>query len=257
MTSHNFFEKFATPISIVVAGLLIGGGIVLSKMTPTAGDAQQRDPQADAQATTIDKKVVNAFITDDRIVLGDRKAKNIIIEVSDPSCPFCHFAAGFNPELVDQTGQTQFKTVANGGKYTAPIPEIEKLVASGDAVYVYSFGNGHGNGLVAMQALYCANEQGKFWEVHNKLMTGAGYTLINDTVKNDVTKSGLLVRFIGDAADSAALQSCIDSQKYEASITRDTTENSKLKFSGTPHFVVNGQIFRGAVDFNTIKSALK
>ena len=256
MTSHNSFEKFATPISIIVAGLLIGGGIVLSKMTPVSPSSQQ-DPQADAQVTTIDKKTVASFISDDRIVLGNKKAKNVIIEVSDPSCPFCHFAAGFNPELVEQTGQTQFKTVANGGTYTAPIPEIEKLVASGDAVYVYSFGNGHGAGLVAMQALYCANEQGKFWEVHNKLMTGAGYTLINNTVKNDITKSPLLVKFIGDAADPVAMQSCIDSKKYEASITRDTTEDSKLKFSGTPHFVVNGQIFRGAVDFNTIKSALK
>ena len=103
MTSHNFFEKFATPISIVVAGLLIGGGIVLSKMTPVSPSSQQ-DPQADAQATTIDKKTVASFISDDRIVLGNKKAKNVIIEVSDPSCPFCHFAAGFNPELVEQTG---------------------------------------------------------------------------------------------------------------------------------------------------------
>lgn len=256
MTSHNFFEKFATPISIVVAGLLIGGGIILSKMTPTTNTTQQ-DPQTDAQATTIDKKVVSSFISDDRIVLGNKKAKNIIIEVSDPSCPYCHFAAGLNPELVEKTGQTQFKTVTNGGTYTAPIPEIEKLVETGDVVYVHTYGNGHGAGLVAMQALYCANEQGKFWGVHNKLMTGTGYDLINNIVKNDFSKSSLLVKFIDDAADPVAMQSCIDSKKFEASITRDTTENSNLKFSGTPHFVVNGQIFRGAVDFNTIKAALK
>lgn len=255
MTSHSLFEKFATPISIIVAGGLIAVGIFLGKSAPTTSTTPQ-DPQA-ADQTTVDKKTVASFLTEDRIILGDKKAKNVIIEVSDPSCPFCHFAAGLNPELVEQSGQTQFKTVANGGTYTAPVPEIEKLVASGDAVYVYSFGNGHGNGTVAMQALYCANEQGKFWEVHNKLMTGAGYTLINDTVKNDASKSPLLVKFIGDAADSAALQSCIDSKKYEASITRDTNEDAKLQFSGTPHFVVNGKIFRGAIDFNTIKPELK
>lgn len=31
MTTKNLFEKFATPISIIVAGALIGGGIVLAK----------------------------------------------------------------------------------------------------------------------------------------------------------------------------------------------------------------------------------
>mgnify|MGYP000874372399 FL=1 len=103
MTSHNSFEKFATPISIIVAGLLIGGGIVLSKITPGAAPATQ-NPQADAQATTVDKKVIASFISDDRIVLGNKKAKNVIIEVSDPSCPYCHFASG-NQNLAIKTGQ--------------------------------------------------------------------------------------------------------------------------------------------------------
>lgn len=255
MTSHNSFEKFATPISIIVAGLLIGGGIVLSKITPGAAPATQ-NPQADAQATTVDKKVIASFISDDRIVLGNKKAKNVIIEVSDPSCPYCHFASG-NQNLAIKTGQNQFKNKESGGTYVPFVPEIKKLVESGDAVYVYSFGNGHGNGEIATQALYCANEQGKFWEVHDKLMSGNGYELINDTVKNDPKQITTLVEYVSGSVDSIALQSCIESQKYTKSIERDITENSKLKFSGTPHFVVNGQIFRGAVDFNTIKSALK
>ena len=88
-------------------------------------------------------------------------------------------------------------------------------------------------------------------------MSGNGYELINDTVKNDPKQITTLVEYVSGSVDSIALQSCIESQKYTKSIERDITENSKLKFSGTPHFVVNGQIFRGAVDFNTIKSALK
>ncbi len=41
MTTKNLFDKYATPISIVVAGLLIGVGIILSKgMTPTGTNVQ-------------------------------------------------------------------------------------------------------------------------------------------------------------------------------------------------------------------------
>lgn len=256
MTTHTFFEKFATPISIIVAGGLIAGGIVLSKMTPSNNTGST--PETTEQKTTVDKKTVATFINNaDRIVLGNKDAKNVIIEISDPSCPYCHFAAGLNNDLVSQSGLKQFQTVANGGNYIAPVPEIKKLVESGDAVLVYTFGNGHGNGELAMQALYCANDQGAFWNVHDKLMTGAGYTLINDTIKNDPKQSSVLTKFLADVSDATAMQSCLDSQKHTANVKRDISENSQLNFAGTPHFVVNGKIFRGAVDFTTIKTELK
>ncbi len=256
MTSHTFFEKFATPISIVVAGALIAVGIVLTNTTPS--NKPTAGTQTTEQKTTVDKKTVASFVDNpDRIVLGNKNAKNVIIEISDPSCPYCHFAAGLNTDLVAQSGLKQFQTTANGGNYVAPVPEIKKLVESGDVAFVYTFGNGHGNGELAMQALYCAYEQGTFWGVHDKLMTGPAYTLINDTVKNDPKQSSVLTKFLADVTDSAAMQSCLDSQKHAASVARDISENSELSFAGTPHFVVNGKIFRGAVDFSSIKPEIK
>jgi protein-disulfide isomerase len=256
MNTKHLFEKFATPISIIIAGALIGGGIVLSKMTSlnSTGSASETIEQE----TTVDKKTIATFINNpNRIVLGNKKAKNVIIEVSDPSCPYCHFAAGLNNDLVTQSGLKQFQTVTEGGNYIAPVPEIKKLIESGDAVLVYTFGNGHGNGELAMQALYCANDQGTFWNVHDKLMTGAGYIMINDIVKNDPKQSTTLTKFLADVSDATAMQSCLDSQKHAANVKRDISENSQLNFAGTPHFIINGKIFRGAVDFTTIKTELK
>jgi hypothetical protein len=36
--------------------------------------------------------------------------------------------------------------------------------------------------------LYCAKEKGKFWEVHDLLMSAAGFDLVNNKVKNDVVQ---------------------------------------------------------------------
>lgn len=111
------------------------------------------------------------------VKFGNADSKLIFIEVSDPSCPYCHFAAGKNPELSNQ--QAQFKLVANGGTYLSPVQEMKKLVTEGKAAMAYIYSNGHGNGTIATQALYCAFENGKYWEAHDILMSSAGYSLMN------------------------------------------------------------------------------
>ncbi len=250
---QNQTNKFL--VVLVVALILFCGYLFKEvsslKANPAAtGQAQQAAPES------IDDKVVKSFLTDDRIVVGDKNSKNIILEISDTSCPFCHVASGKNPELVAQMGE-QFKTVAEGGSYTPPVPEIKKLVDAGEAVYVHMFGSGHGNGFLAAEALYCANDQDQFWQAHDKLMTNAGYTLLNDQIKNDRTQAATLAEFLAPEIDQAYMSECLSSKKFESRVTRDVSKNAELYFSGTPHYVVNGKIFGGAVDFNAMKAELK
>ena len=76
----------------------------------------------------------------------------------------------------------------------------QKLIDAGKAsLFIYS--NGHGAGEVATQALYCAYEQDKFWEVHDIFMSGSGYDMINNTVKNDMSKSSQLVALVDKVLD--------------------------------------------------------
>jgi hypothetical protein len=63
----------------------------------------------------------------DLIKFGDANKKLLLVEVGDPSCPFCHVAGGKNPELNKQVGD-RFKLVTDGGTYVAPVPEMKKLV---------------------------------------------------------------------------------------------------------------------------------
>lgn len=223
--------------------------------TTTTTATQQGQP-AQPTPVTVTKDQIKALFTDKNLTFGDKNSKNLLVEVADPSCPYCHAAAGHNPELNKQMG-SQFQLDSDGGTYAAPVPKMKELVDEGKAAFVYIYTPGHGNGEMGMKALYCANEQGKFWEAHNKLMTNAGYELMNTTVKNDKTKSQEIVDFLSDVVDSSTLKSCIDSGKYDSKLTQDVSTASSLGVQGTPGFFVNTTRFAGAYSWKDMQSAVK
>jgi protein-disulfide isomerase len=211
--------------------------------------------QPAAAPTTVDLGVVRSQFDGKHITFGDKDADLVITEVSDPSCPFCHIAGGLNPEL--NNGSSQFKMKADGGSYVPPVPEIKKLVEEGKASFLFLYSNGHGNGEVATQLLYCAYEQDKFWEAHDKLMTKAGYDTINDVVSNDLAKSAELVKLVGNAVDGSKLQSCLDSRKYAEQPAADMALVQSLTGgSGTPTFFVNETIIEGAQSWASFEPLL-
>ena len=249
-------------ILLTAASFLIGrlsaqveylkGGGANAAATPTAAPQQQQAPQA--PAVTLDQ--IKALVDSKKnIAFGDKNKKLVFVEFSDPSCPYCHIAGGKNPELNKQVG-SQFTLVADGGTYVAPVPEMKKLVDQGKAAFVWLYANGHGNGEMATKALYCAYEKGKFWPVHDKLMTKEGYDLINNTVKNDKANSGLLAEFLKSEMNANDLKNCLEGGKYDGRTSEDQSLAQSMGFSGTPHFFVNTQPFVGAYSFKDMQSAV-
>lgn len=206
-----------------------------------------RQPVTMAQ---IKKLFGNGFIN-----FGDTNRKVLFVEILDPSCPFCHIAAGENPDLARESGRFQY--VSDGGSYSPPVVEMRKLLDEGKASYAVIYANGHGNGRLAMQALYCADEKDKFWDVHDLLMNNDGYKLVNDTVKNEKANIPQLVTYLQPAIDSTFLQSCLESGKYEQTISRDEEVGRQLGFQGTPDFFVNTTNFGGAQDYKSMEPAVK
>ncbi len=187
------------------------------------------------------------------ITFGNKDSKLVFVEFSDPSCPWCHVAAGKDPEVTTQMGK---KLSTDGGDYVAPVPEMKKLVDQGKAAFVWAYANGHGNGEMGTKALYCANEKGKFWQAHDLLMSNAGYNLINNTVKNDKTKSALLADFLKSVVKYNDMKACLDSGKYDNHISDDMALAQQFGFNGTPDFFVNTTNFAGAYSFDDMKSAV-
>lgn len=227
-----------------------GGAQVAGTQTQTAQTPQQ------PAAPTVDINTIKALFTDKNIVLGNKNSKNLLVEVADPSCPYCSIAAGHNPELNKQAG-SQFILVADGGAYVPPVPEMKKLVDSGKAAMVWIYSPGHGNGEMGTKAMYCAYEKGQFWPVHDKLMTKEGYDLLNNVVKNDKTKSQEIADFLADVFNADLIKTCLDSGKYDPRISQDTAIASSLGVNGTPGFFVNATKFAGAYSWKDMQSAVK
>lgn len=253
----SLLEKFVPALLVVTVGLAFLVGVLWQKVenigkggtANTAGNQQQAAPEP----VKVSMDQIKGLFDKDVIKFGKSNAKLIFVEASDPSCPYCHIAGGLNPELNAQVG-TQFKLVQDGGTYVAPVAEIKKLVDAGKASFVWLYFNGHGNGELATKAMYCAYEKGKFWEAHDLLMTNKAYSFINETVKNDKTKSGEMAEFLKSAVNPTEMKACLDSGKYDDRLAADMALGRELGVSGTPGFFVNENNFAGAYSYKDMES---
>ena len=134
---------------------------------------------------------------------------------------------------------------------------MKKMVDSGKAAFVWIYANGHGNGELGTKAMYCAKEKGKFWEVHDLLMSEAGYKLMNEQVKNDVAKAGEMADFLKSAVKAGDMQSCLESGKYDDRIASDMAIAQQFGFKGTPSFFVNTTNFGGAYSYKDMAPAVE
>ena len=222
----------------------------LQKAPNTVAQVQGQQTQATPAPTTVDPTKLKALFADkSNLVFGDPTSKILFVEFSDPSCPYCHAAGGLDGALNKQMG-SQFTLPADGGTYDAPVPEMRKLVEAGKAAFAWIYVPGHGNGAMGTMAMYCANEQGKFWPVHDLLMSDKGYNELNNVVQNNRSKSGDMAQFLSSAIDPAFMKNCLDSGKYAARLTSDTQLGSTFGATATPTFIVNDHFVEGAMSWS-------
>jgi len=260
-------SSLSTYIQIGILGALIVIAFLLGSLLEKSGNkttaekevavgTDVTDNQPAAKPATVGMDQIKGAFDKAVIKFGDTNKKVVFIEVSDPSCPYCQIAGGKNGELNKEAGD-RFTLVADGGTYLSPVVEMKKLVDSGEASFALIYTNGHGAGEMAMKALYCAYEKGKFWEANDLIMSSKGYDLINNTVKNDKTKSGVLASFLSSAVNENDMKTCLDSGKYDAQLKTDSSTATSIGINGTPGFYVNETVFSGAYSYTNMESAVK
>ena len=169
--------------------------------------------------------VLNPPSVDNDPMKGKANAKVTIIEFSDFQCPYC------------------------GKFYTETLPQIMKeYIDTGKAKLVYrdyplEF---HPNAQPAAEAAECAHEQGKFWEMHNKLFENQ-QSLSVDNYKQWAADLKL---------DTKKFNDCVDTHKYADEVKKDAADGSAAGVSGTPGFFVNNKIISGAVPFEVFKQTI-
>lgn len=246
------------PLATFAAGGLIAAAIFFTPKTAvvsnTVGAAGTGATVSATNSTepAVSLDTIRGLFQSQYIQIGNADSKLLIVEVGDPSCSYCQLAGGKYPELNKQAGG-QFLLTQDGGSFVAPGIEIHKLVEQGLASYVYIYFPGGKNGDVAMQAIYCAHEQGKFWQAHDFLMSKSGVDVIR-AVGNDSTKSAEMAAGLSHILDQTFVKDCIDSGKYKNRLSTDYQTAIELGVGGTPGFFLNNTLFPGAISWTEMQS---
>jgi len=171
-------------------------------------------------------------------IIGDPNAEITIIEFSDFQCPFC---ARFNT----QTLPSIFEEYISQGKV--------KLVFRDFPIQSI-----HPNALPASVAAECANEQGKFKEMHDKLFDNQNQWNKQETIDAlSLFKQYALEMKL----DSKIFESCLDNGKYIDEIRKDLKDGQDYGVSGTPGFFIGNEKvgyieLKGAQPFESFKKVI-
>lgn len=221
-------SKLFLPVSILVAAVLISGSLLYTRggfgKNPTnAAIGGQQAPQAGVK--------VNVSADNDAF-LGNEKAKVMVIEFSDFQCPFCR------------------------SFWRDTLPQLKKeYIDMGKIKFVYrdyplDF---HQGAKPAAEGAECARDQGKFWEMHDKIFQeqdkqGQG------TIQFDKTD---VVKWAGQLGlDMSKFNQCLDSGKYKAEVEKDFKDGSAAGVSGTPTTFINGRSLVGAQPYSSFKALI-
>ncbi len=150
---------------------------------------------------------------------GPADAPVTIVEFSDFECPYCSGLLG-TIRSIQQNYADKVRLVYR------QFPLI----------------NIHSNAQKAAEASLCANQQGKFWEMH-------------DLMFDDQT--GLSVAALEEKAqslglDEAAFQECLNSSQFAERVQTDVRAGAVAGVTGTPALFINGRALVGNIPYARI-----
>ena len=167
-----------------------------------------------------------AKVTNVDHIRGNANAKITLVEYSDFECPFC---ASFHPTVK---------------QLLADYPNDIRLVYRH-----FPLRQLHPNAQKAAEASECAAEQGKFWEMHDKLFElNTARSLTLDAMKTAAKDMGL---------DTTKFNSCVDSGKYASEVEKDYKDGIAGGVTGTPGTFVGSEYVAGALPYESVKAVVE
>jgi protein-disulfide isomerase len=178
---------------------------------PAAAAAEPPGPEQDTKVWKVDPG--------DSPARGPKNAPVTLVLFSDFQCPYC--------KRVEPT-----------------ITQLEKEYAGKIRVVWKNMPlEFHQNAKPAASAALAAGEQGKFWEMHDKLFENQT-ALDRASLDKYASELGL---------DVARFKAALDSDKFAAKINAEMKEAAAVEVNGTPATFVNGRKIGGAYPYETFK----
>lgn len=151
---------------------------------------------------------------------GPATAPVTIVEFSDFQCPACARSQSVLKRVLDTYG------------------DKVRLVYRD-----FPADGAHREARQAAEAARCAEEQGKFWEYHDKLFAHQQALQVAD-LKRYAEEVGL---------DGKVFEACLTSSKFKETIAKDIQAAQKAAVGGTPAFFINGRPLLGALPFEAFQ----
>jgi protein-disulfide isomerase len=155
-------------------------------------------------------------------IRGDVNAPVTLVEFSDFQCGFClRVNATLTEVLAKYPGKVRiaFKHYPIEGHNLAPL---------------------------AHRAAMAAQEQGKFWEMHDRVFAN----------QRQMARADLLAHATALGLDMPRFTAALDGEKSAAMLARDKAEGDKVGVDGTPTFFINGKPLVGAVPLAAFSAAI-
>jgi protein-disulfide isomerase len=184
--------------------------------------AADEPAQPSAPRRQPDPNAVYKVAVADSAVKGAPDALVTIIEFSDFQCPFCSRVEATVKQITDTYG----KDVRVVFKQN-PLPF-------------------HQNAAIAAEAALAAGDQGKFWEMHDKMFANQ-QALEREKLEGYAKDLGL---------NAAKFKASLDTNKHKAQIEAEQKVARDLGAAGTPSFFINGRSLRGAQPFEAFKAVI-
>ncbi len=159
--------------------------------------------------------------------IGSADAKVVFVEYGDYNCGYCQrFAQETFPKIKEKyidTGMVKFVW-----KDFVIFGDQSKLLA---------------------EAVHCAGDQGKYFEMHDKIFANTIQGLSADVLASTLARSLNL--------NLSEFNNCLTAGNYASKVEQSTQEATSFGFGGTPTSIINGQVIIGARSLAEFEAAIE
>ena len=161
--------------------------------------------------------------TDGAPAKGPDHPRITLVEFSDFECPYCRAAVGQVDELM-KLYPNDIRLIYK--QYPLPTHPHARLAAA---------------------AALAANEQGKFWQMHDRLFANSRH----------LNEAGILALAKDLGLDMNRFSADMKSEKIQAEINKDMKDGDQAGVYGTPAFFINGKLYNGPMEVAAVKPLIE
>jgi protein-disulfide isomerase len=203
-------------VAVVTLIIVVGGVVVLSNQNSKSTGNDQLDPSLLVRDWSHNTSTDSA------------NKKVTIVEFADFQCPAC--AAAFP---VIQRIKSEYSAELNFVYRHFPLAQ-------------------HRNAKITAKAAEAAGEQGKFWEMYEKLyLTQSNWQDLDNPEE-------VLIKYATELGlDIDKFKSDLSSNEISDRINKDVSDALELNVNSTPTFFINGERLTGAPSYELLKSKIE